>query len=211
MTVGGVAINRGKEVSWNVQPAKPPVPVTATLTYSLGKVVVKFDQGTDQGGQDGTFNCAEVLDTATVVKLGAQSTCFWAARDGDAYESLVIQMGFGATLVPKTARSAADTVTLKADTIRSTAQNSWYASGGVFLDRPTTSIPVTAQLSAPREVGVCDGFTLSAADSVGAGGRALYIDYSVESAADVRLAAAAVQARPLTPPPRHSLSSTQAS
>jgi hypothetical protein len=175
-----------------VQPAKPPVPVSATLTYALGEVVVKFDQATDQGGQLGVFNCALLLDAATVAKVGAKGTCRWATVGADTFESLVIEMGFGASLVPKTARSAADTITLKTDIIRSSAQNSWYSSGGVFLDRPATSIPVSAKIAAPAEIGVCDGFTLSSADSVGSGGRPFAISYSVTSTADVRSASLAI-------------------
>ena len=136
VNVGGVAIDGGKKVSWNVQPAKPPALVSATLTFSLGSVVVKFDQATDQGGQTGTFACDVLLDAVTTAKIGAGGSCAWAAADGDAFVSLVIEMGYEATLVPKTARSAADSITLKADIIRTSAQNSWYASGGVFLDRP---------------------------------------------------------------------------
>jgi hypothetical protein len=178
----GGSLLAGMPRSVEFGPMSPPNLLSAKMSNTQGSIYVFFDEPTDQGEFEGNDLCSLLLSAATVAKLGTSAddvVCSWVSDGGDSY--LEIALGTGATIVPSTPLGPGDSIEIKENAIRNLAQNSYYVTGSTVVLPPDSPMPVSAVLSGPAEVGICDRLLLYAGNSAGAGTRALTFEYSITS------------------------------
>lgn len=67
-----------------------PVMTLAVLQDSLGFIDVFFDRATDQAGITGVGSCSNLLNNATIAKLGNMATCSWEQTATETYSHLKV-------------------------------------------------------------------------------------------------------------------------
>ena len=136
----------------------PPVTTMATFSSTATQLLLAFADpvsgiayATNRGGLTAPASCSLFLSNATTALLGNSPSCDFS----DDY-TLVVTMGFGATIAPN------DNVVLLPTSITNKNSNSAYATGTAVVIRPTTAPTPTLVVRAPVYLSVCEDFTLDA-------------------------------------------------
>ena len=159
-----------------VSPQMSPEVSSAIFDGAYRKVFLTFDRGTDRGydaslQSQATSSCDRFLQASTTALIGERPTCIW--RDD---KTLVITLGFGATLSP------GNKVVLKDSVIMNAAKNSLYASGYSAVQASSEPSPVpNLSIVSAESVGVCDDIVIDVSDSTDQSGRRLTFTYTCES------------------------------
>eukprot|EP00897_Mesotaenium_endlicherianum_P010922 jgi/Mesen1/9859/ME000070S09146 len=164
----------GSPAAMSTRAAPDPVIVGATFDETQRQILVDFDVPTDRAGQvANSTNCTAVLAAPSVGILGRDAICRWRSR-----RQLAVLLGSGSPLLPFTAaisaQASATSLTLRANSVLTDGRNSAYTGGSIAVGPPRGAARgISAALSGPATVGICDTLVLDASATGGTYGQAL--------------------------------------
>ena len=151
-----------------------PRPVTAWFTDTLISIKVQFDMATNTPGDS---DCFAILSNSTAGMLGSSPSCPWESST-----TLVINLGSGPTI------DLGDTIVFLDFVIFDLELMAAGDVGAVVVPDPPVNPPtISAVVTAPESIGVCDSLSLNGGTSTGNGGRAFIYSWSVEEADNAEL------------------------
>ena len=150
-----------------------PRVVSAQFSDSVTLITVWFDYATDMASSV----CTELLSTATFETLGSDPACSWSDP-----LTLTIQLGSQPTVL------VSDPVELMSGVLRSADGLSDATPSSTTPVRAPDNPPVvSALISGPANIGVCDDLRLDAGMSSGNGGRPFEFQWYVSDASNPHL------------------------
>ena len=152
----------------SIDPNDAPQILSATLSNHLVGANIVFNVAVYQAAGAFKFDCAEILDDASVLASGNRSTCFWKGSS-----TLVILFGSNSSW------SLGQLVGLKPGVVLNAQRNSLAASGAVPLQFPADGVQPIAVLQGPQHIGPCGSLLLDASASFGSGGRSFLFNWGM--------------------------------
>ena len=163
--------------TFSVNPSAPPVLQTVKMA-SLTAITATFDIATNMGNMGASGDCALVLASATVAKLGTGAYCSFSST-----KTLAVTLGSEASILP-VGSTAPDVLVLKENAVANAAGNSYNATGSQLVQAPDVVVTPLVAAKAPSTVGICEDLTIDASASSGSGGRNLVFGFQVEGLGD---------------------------
>eukprot|EP00958_Prasinococcus_capsulatus_P014342 scaffold1504_cov417-Prasinococcus_capsulatus_cf.AAC.82 len=160
----------------------PPILLHAQLSDRLSEVVMTFSVPTNRASMTALQGCGAVLDEELLLSnvLGVDPRCGWISD-----MELSIFLGASASVSPRTTTSTASRIILRNQALYTRRRNSFSASGSALVVGPENPPAVRAVLVGPEQVGACGDVTLDGSSSVGSGGRAFRMQFSVQSTSSI--------------------------
>jgi len=151
--------------SYTYQPSPAPYLISAVLENSGELVLASFSSPTNRGGLSRSeVTCSALFDDLTLGRIGASATCTFP-------DDISISIALGPDAVIK----VGDNVTVPAGVVRGKGPGgvaNIRSSVVVTADKNETLIAPTVSIKTTAVVASCEGISLDASSSSGAGGRA---------------------------------------